>query len=115
MSQTGCIDGMLVIEIADGWSAGAVAGRLLSELGARVIKIEPPQGDRLRRLGPGRDASSSATFRNLNTNKESIVLNLNGPDGMEIPTVSLLEEKQLTAERQHSCFVGCDVATAGDS
>lgn len=84
MSEIGCIDGMLAIEIADGWSAGAVAGRLLSELGARVIKIEPPQGDRLRRLGPGRDASSSATFRNLNTNKESIVLNLNRPDGMQM-------------------------------
>ena len=84
MSKNGCIEDMLVIEIADGWSAGAVAGRLLSELGARVIKIEPPQGDRLRRLGPGRDASSSASFRNLNTNKESIVLNLNGPDGLQM-------------------------------
>ena len=81
MSEPACIEDTLVIEIADGWSAGAVAGRLLSELGARVIKIEPPEGDRLRRTGPGRDGSSSATFRNLNTNKESLALDLSGSDG----------------------------------
>lgn len=83
MTTPACIDGTLVIEIADGWSAGAVAGRLLSELGARVIKIEPPEGDRLRHLGPGADGRSSATFRNLNTNKESIVLDLTTPAGRD--------------------------------
>ena len=50
MAVQGCIDGTLVIELADGWSAGAVAGRLLSELGARVIKLEPAGGDRLRHI-----------------------------------------------------------------
>lgn len=70
----GCIDGTLVVELAEGWCAAAIAGRLLSELGARVIKIEPPEGDRLRRQPPGAENSSSPTFRNLNANKESVVV-----------------------------------------
>ena len=52
MTPEGCIDGTLVIELADGWSAGSVVGRLLSELGARVLKLGPPEGDRLRLIGP---------------------------------------------------------------
>lgn len=83
MAQPACIDDTLVIEIADGWSAGAVSGRLLSELGGRVIKLEPTDGDRLRRQGPGARNGSSTTFRNLNTNKESIALDLDRPAGRE--------------------------------
>jgi crotonobetainyl-CoA:carnitine CoA-transferase CaiB-like acyl-CoA transferase len=71
-----CIEDTLVIEIADGWSAGAVAGRLLSELGARVVKLEPPDGERLRHIGPGASGESSTSFRTLNTNKESIALDI---------------------------------------
>ena len=81
MASDGCIDGTLVIELADGWSAGAVAGRLLSELGARVIKLEPADGDRLRHIGPGVDGKSSAGFRTLNTNKESLALALDSLKG----------------------------------
>jgi len=51
-----------------------VAGRLLSELGARVIKIEPPEGDRLRRQPPNETGRSSPSFQNLNSNKESVVV-----------------------------------------
>ncbi len=60
--------------MAEGWCAAAVAGRLLSELGARVIKVEPPEGDRLRRQPPNVADGTSPTFQNLNANKESIVL-----------------------------------------
>jgi CoA:oxalate CoA-transferase len=60
--------------LAEGWCAAAVAGRLLSELGARVIKVEPPEGDRLRRQPPNAADGTSPTFQNLNSNKESIVL-----------------------------------------
>ncbi len=69
-----CIDGTLVIELAEGWCAAAVAGRLLSELGARVVKVELPAGDRLRRRPPGAAQGTSPAFRNLNANKESIAL-----------------------------------------
>ena len=76
MVSPSCIEDTLIIEIADGWSAGAVAGRLLSELGARVVKLEPPDGDRLRHIGPSASGESSTSFRTLNTNKESIALDI---------------------------------------
>lgn len=72
--SAGCIEGTVVVELADGWCAAAVAGRLLSELGARVIKVEPPEGDRLRRQPPNAANGTSPTFRNLNSNKESVVI-----------------------------------------
>jgi crotonobetainyl-CoA:carnitine CoA-transferase CaiB-like acyl-CoA transferase len=43
---------MKVFELSEGWSASAVAGRLLADLGADVVKLEPPAGDPVRRLGP---------------------------------------------------------------
>jgi crotonobetainyl-CoA:carnitine CoA-transferase CaiB-like acyl-CoA transferase len=60
--------------MAEGWCAAAITGRLLSELGARVIKVEPLEGDRLRRQPPGAANGTSPTFRNLNSNKESVVV-----------------------------------------
>ena len=47
----GALRGVVAIELASG-VAGAYAGRLLSDLGARVVLAEPPGGSRLRRLGP---------------------------------------------------------------
>lgn len=82
MASPSCIEDTLVIEIADGWSAGSVASRLLSELGARVVKLEPPKGDRLRHIGPGANGESSTSFRTLNTNKESIALEINADAGL---------------------------------
>ena len=81
MTPEGCIDGTLVIELADGWSAGSVTGRLLSELGARVVKLEPSDGDRLRHIGPQTTEGSSAAFNILNCNKESLALDLRSERG----------------------------------
>jgi crotonobetainyl-CoA:carnitine CoA-transferase CaiB-like acyl-CoA transferase len=83
LASPSCIEDTLVIEIADGWSAGSVAGRLLSELGARVVKLESPSGDRLRHIGPGANGESSASFRTLNTNKESIALDIGADVGQQ--------------------------------
>ena len=69
----------MVVELAEGWCAAAVAGRLLSELGARVIKIEPPEGDRLRRQPPNAADGTSPTFQTLNPNKESVTIATNSP------------------------------------
>ena len=64
---------------------GHLCGRLLADLGAEVIKIEPPQGDPARRTGPFAgdkpDSESSLTFINLNTNKKSVTLDLNLDEG----------------------------------
>lgn len=70
------LSGVRVVELAEG-IAGPYAAKLLADFGAEVIKVEPPGGDRSRRLGPfgagGPDPEQSALFLHLNTNKRSIV------------------------------------------
>ncbi len=55
--------------------AGPYATMVLSDMGARVIKVEPPDGDDSRKFGPF-IKEKSTYFSSLNRNKESIVLNL---------------------------------------
>ena len=59
--------------------AGPFCTMLLSDLGARVIKIEPPGGDDARAYGPWVDGES-AYFMSLNRGKESLALDLRAPD-----------------------------------
>src|SRR5690349_6125487 len=71
--------GLNVIEVGGGFSA-PMAGKVLADLGATVVKIEPPEGDSARRRGPFRDGiadrEASGTFIALNANKRSLVLDL---------------------------------------
>lgn len=72
-----------VIELGSGISA-AYATKLLADLGADVIKVEPPGGDPLRAHGTFPDDPHDPTvgclFRYLNANKRSITLDLNRPE-----------------------------------
>jgi len=68
----GCLDGIRVVEIAEDWTAAAVCGRLLSELGAQVYQLEPLEGDRLRRRKPRCANNDSFAHRSLASNKRSI-------------------------------------------
>ncbi len=63
--------------------AGPYCTMILNDLGARIIKVEPPGGDDSRRYGPWFEGDS-AYFMSLNRGKESIVLNLkNDEDRIE--------------------------------
>ncbi|MCB1395661.1 MAG: CoA transferase, partial [Rhodobacteraceae bacterium] len=55
--------------------AGPLAGRLMADVGAEVIKIETPEGDTMRSRPPLRDGHS-AYFGTLNAGKRSVVLDL---------------------------------------
>ena len=70
------------MEVGDFVSA-AYCTKLLADLGADVIKVEPPGGDRARRYGPFRNdipnEDASGLYVYLNTNKRGIVLNLTEP------------------------------------
>ena len=74
----GMLAGLRVIEIAD--ERAEYTGLLLAGLGAEVIKIEPPEGNATRRIGPFLDdqpgPERSLFFWNYNRNKKSVVLDL---------------------------------------
>ncbi len=70
------LDGVRVIEFTH-MVMGPTCGMILADLGAEVIKIEPPGGDRTRKL-PG---LGIGFFRCFNRNKKSVVLDLHTPEG----------------------------------
>src|SRR5215831_5245657 len=74
--------GIRVIELAN-FIAGPLSGTLLADMGADVIKVEPPKGDMGRAMPPQR-ARESVSFVALNRNKRSLVLDLKQPAAREI-------------------------------
>jgi crotonobetainyl-CoA:carnitine CoA-transferase CaiB-like acyl-CoA transferase len=75
-----------IVEYGEGISA-AFAAKLLADLGADVVKVEPPEGDVTRRRGPfpedKPDPEKSGLFVYLNTNKRGVVADLTAIDGRE--------------------------------
>jgi len=80
------LEGLTVLDLTS-HIAGPYSTKLLADLGARVIKVEKPGGDSARGLGPFLGDESgmerSGTYQFLNTNKESIVLDLAQERGRE--------------------------------
>jgi len=74
---------LVVVEVA-GSVAGAYAGKLFSDLGARVVKVEPPAGDPTRWTGPLGGGGVSTTFQYLNTGKSSLAVDLGTRSGEAI-------------------------------
>lgn len=73
-----------VIDCSQG-IAGPYATKLLADAGASVIKVEPPQGDYARRLGPfpgdRPDPDASGLYLHLNTGKRGLTLDVAVPSG----------------------------------
>ncbi len=69
----GPLAGIRVLEFTH-MLAGPYCGMLLADLGAEVIKIEPPTGDIARRISPHSVGPHNAYFASLNRNKKSVVL-----------------------------------------
>jgi CoA:oxalate CoA-transferase len=80
--------------------AGPYATKLLADMGADVVKVEPVTGEGGRGLGPKRgssDCDRGGLFAFLNLNKRGVTLNLKHPRGRELMS-SLLEDADLLIE-----------------
>jgi crotonobetainyl-CoA:carnitine CoA-transferase CaiB-like acyl-CoA transferase len=69
------LEGIRVLDLTR-MLAGPYATMILGDLGAEVLKIEPPEGDEIRRMGPPYSGGESAYFMAVNRNKKSVVLDL---------------------------------------
>lgn len=85
MTTPRALEGIRVVEFAD--EVGAYCGRLLADLGATVIKVEPPDGGAARSTPPyfhdTEGPDTSLAFWVLNTSKQSVVLDLETERGRE--------------------------------
>ncbi len=80
---SGPLDGVCVVEFCQAL-AGPYCCQLLVDLGARVIKIEKPGGDDSRGMPPHYLGDTSLYFMGPNRGKESIVLDLKSPAGLDV-------------------------------
>lgn len=84
MTPAGLLGNLRVLDLGQGVS-GPFCARLLADQGAEVIKVEPPEGDLARRMGPfaGNEphGEKSIPFLYLNTNKRSVTLDLSSARG----------------------------------
>lgn len=93
-------EGLKVLDLGQGIS-GPFCAKLFADLGAQVIKVEPPGGDVARTMGPfpkdAPDPEKSGLFLALNTNKLGITLNLEAATGREL-LLQLAAEADLLIE-----------------
>ena len=132
----------------DGWPFGGIAspgacsekgqfcGKLLGDLGADVVKIEPPGGERNRHIGPFLDdiphPERSLSFWYYNTSKRSITLNLQTADGRQLfaqlaATADIILETfrpgfmaslgfdYESLRKQNSCLIMCALTAFGQT
>ncbi len=83
--MSGPLEGLRVIDLAG--ESGVFAGRMLAELGADVIRVEPPGGDGIPRRPPfldDPDHPESLHHLHFNAGKRGITLNAHTPRGVEV-------------------------------
>lgn len=104
------LTGIRVLDLSG--DLGVYCGKLMADVGADVIKVEPPGGDDMRRIGPFVDDAepleNSIHWRHYNTNKRSITLDIEADAG-----VGLLQRLAATADVVLESFSPGYLATKG--
>ncbi|MBV8912370.1 MAG: CoA transferase [Acetobacteraceae bacterium] len=80
MPADGPLHGITVLDLST-VILGPMTGQYLGDMGADVIKVESPEGDVTRTIGPRRSEGMGALYLANNRNKRSIVLDLKMPAG----------------------------------
>ncbi|MDO9089946.1 MAG: CoA transferase [Burkholderiaceae bacterium] len=78
--MSGALKGMRVLDLSAVVMA-PLAARILGDMGADVIKVESPEGDSVRKIGPMRNPGMGPMYLHVNRNKRSIALDLKSSDG----------------------------------
>jgi formyl-CoA transferase len=95
--SAGALAGLRVVDLTR-VLGGPYCTMVLSDHGAEVIKLEPPQGDEVRDWGPPFDSAGDASyFVGVNRNKRSVGLDLSKPAGKEV-LLRLLEGADVLVE-----------------
>ena len=76
----GPLGGIRVVDLTRIFS-GPICGRVLADLGADVIKVEPPSGDLTRPVPPVDDDGIGVTFSHMNAGKRNICIDLKAEGG----------------------------------
>jgi formyl-CoA transferase len=92
----GALAGLKVIDLTR-VLGGPYCTMILSDHGAEVIKIEPPQGDEVRDWGPPFHEGDASYFLGVNRNKKSLALDLGKPEGRAV-LLRLLEGADVLVE-----------------
>lgn len=80
--MSGVLEGVRILDVSQG-AAGPTCGMLLGDLGAVVVKVEPPGGEWGRGLGPPFLNGVSAAFLGMNRGKRSVGVDLKRPGAAE--------------------------------
>lgn len=83
VAMPGALDGVKILELSE-ILAGPFGGMLLADLGADVIKVEPPTGDPWRHQSPGFAPGENRSFLSLNRGKRGLAVDLKTDEGREI-------------------------------
>lgn len=94
--MNGALEGVTVLDLSQG-AAGPTCAMSLGDLGAKILKVEPPDGEWGRALGPPFVEGVAAAFLGMNRNKRSIVIDLKKPGGSAL-VLRLAEQCDIALE-----------------